>query len=241
MLAPLVLFAAFAPQVPHVPNITLCNYTIHVHKGCSPSRDWTLIARNVPSDRILTSPDFTDTCVDTTTCRSKAITTEVADILCASAATCGAAGARALISTEGDATLADLNGCDEPGGCFCCNVGEVGISSTVKDPSSCHPHEPVYSCKPGIGCQYCPHPLACPGSTTKDKCDDTCSPTVRCIDNACVPCPDPYDCPGAVTPSHCNSTCVGPSMYKCDSDKHQCVVDPTGTFSKKSDCELECS
>ena len=52
MLAPLVLIAAFAP---HVPNITLCNYTIHVHKGCSPSRDWSLVARNVPSDRILTS------------------------------------------------------------------------------------------------------------------------------------------------------------------------------------------
>ena len=64
---------------------------------------------------------------------------------------------------------------------------------------------------------------------------------IRCIDNACVPCPDPYDCPGAVTPSHCNSTCVGPSMYKCDPDKHQCVADPSGTFSKKSDCELECS
>ena len=238
MLAPLVLIAAFAP---HVPNITLCNYTIHVHKGCSPSRDWSLVARNVPSDASWRPQ----------TSQTPALTPGVPfqghhdgggrhplclrrDVRSGRELT--------LISTEGDATLADLNGCDEPGGCFCCNVGEVGISSTVKDPSSCHPHEPVYSCKPGIGCQYCPHPLACPGSTTKDKCDDSCNPTVRCIDNACVPCPDPYDHARAPSPPR---TATRPASARrctrCDSDKHQCVADATGTFSKKSDCELECS
>ena len=202
--------------------------TIHVHKGCSPSRDWSLVARNVPvGPRSWRSPDFTDTwALDTTTCRTKAITTEAGRHPLCLRRDVRSGGTRALISTEGDATLADLNGCDEPGGCFCCNVGEVGISSTVKDPSSCYPHEPVYSCKPGIGCQYCPHPLACPGSTTKDKCDDSCNPTVRCIDNACVPCPDPYDCPGAVTPR----TATRPaSARRCTS------ATPTSTRRRRRD------
>ena len=200
-----------------VPNITLCNYTINVHKGCGPSRDWILTARHVP-DNTLQVANFGMMCVDETTCASKAMSADAAAEVCAAAKLCAGQGGARVINAQSGYALAD--------GQDCCSEGEVSLQGSQM--GNCTPSPPLYMCIEETGCSYCPHPLYCPYAVPKEQCEDTCNPTYLCVEGSCQPCPDPYNCPGAMSLSKCNSSCSAPTpLFQCiDDGCHQCA-DPS--------------
>ena len=130
-----------------VPNITLCNYTINVHKGCGPSRDWILTARHVP-DNTLQVANFGMMCVDETTCASKAMSADAAAEVCAAAKLCAGQGGARVINAQSGYALAD--------GQDCCSEGEVSLQGSQM--GNCTPSPPLYMCIEETGCSYCPHP-----------------------------------------------------------------------------------
>jgi hypothetical protein len=144
----------------------LCNYTIHVQKGCSPSCDWILTARHVP-DNTLTVANFGMMCVDETTCASKAMSADAAAEVCAAAKLCAGQGGARVINAQSGYALAD--------GQDCCVEGEVSLQGSQM--ANCTPSPPLYMCIEETGCSYCPHPLYCPYAVPKEQCEDTCNPT----------------------------------------------------------------